>query len=465
MPIDPNIALGVKPLQLADPLAQYGRIAAIQNAQTQNQLAQFQISAAQRADAQAEARLNALRQAGNDPVKITNALISAGDVKGAAEYSKMFREGRKADAELLDTKLKTARQFLTGINPADPNAPAQYMQWHMANHADPVIGPALAARGITAEQSLDRIKQAMQTPGGLRTLLQQSALGMDKFIELNKPTPVQADLGGRVMTVTRPGLEESVMSFTKEQLPPEVEAQKARLARAGAPSISFSTEKKYADVVAGGGGADDLALYNAASSAPEQVVKLDETLNLLKTQDVNTGIGAALFTALDKARGQFLADKAAGKRVTSTEYLDALLGSDVFPQIQALGIGARGLDTPAEREYLRKVMTGTIELNKDTLIKMAEFRRRGLETTVSKYNKLVNSGQLDKFFEARGRVKETFELPKAETSAPTVAQIPTGRGPATPAPQLAPIDQQALEWANANPADPRAAAIKQRLGR
>jgi hypothetical protein len=31
-------------------------------------------------------------------------------------------------------------------------------------------------------------------------------------------------------------------------------------------------------------------------------------------------------------------------------------------------------------------------------------------------------------------------------------------------PPLAPMDQEALKWANSNPADPRAAAIKQRLG-
>jgi hypothetical protein len=36
---------------------------------------------------------------------------------------------------------------------------------------------------------------------------------------------------------------------------------------------------------------------------------------------------------------------------------------------------------------------------------------------------------------------------------------------AAPAPALSPIDKQALEWANSNSADPRAAAIKQRLGK
>lgn len=50
MAIDPNISLGVRGIEIANPLAQYGQIAAIQNAQNQNQLAQFQLGAAQRAD-------------------------------------------------------------------------------------------------------------------------------------------------------------------------------------------------------------------------------------------------------------------------------------------------------------------------------------------------------------------------------------------------------------------------------
>jgi hypothetical protein len=36
--------------------------------------------------------------------------------------------------------------------------------------------------------------------------------------------------------------------------------------------------------------------------------------------------------------------------------------------------------------------------------------------------------------------------------------------PAAPAPKLSPVDKQALDWANSNPKDPRAAQIKQRLG-
>jgi len=50
MALNPSISLGVRPLELANPLAQYGQVAAIQSAQNQNQLAQYQLGAAQRAE-------------------------------------------------------------------------------------------------------------------------------------------------------------------------------------------------------------------------------------------------------------------------------------------------------------------------------------------------------------------------------------------------------------------------------
>ena len=48
MAINPAIALGVKGIELQDPLQQYGRVMAIQGAQQQNQLAQMQMQQAQR---------------------------------------------------------------------------------------------------------------------------------------------------------------------------------------------------------------------------------------------------------------------------------------------------------------------------------------------------------------------------------------------------------------------------------
>jgi len=235
--------------------------------------------------------------------------------------------------------------------------------------------------------------------------------------------------------------------------PPEVAAINSALLReemgkktAGAPKTAISLGgNKYAENVGGKMGEADVANFQFAQTIPAALSKVDETLNILKNSDINTGIGAEMFTTLDRARTKFAADKKAGIRVSNTEYLNSLLGSEVFPLIQSLGIGARGMDTPAEREFLREVMTGTINLDKKTLVRMAELRKKAMIGTAEQYNKNVDSGELDNFFAASGRNKSKINI----TSKPA---------------GLSATDQQALSWANANANDPRATAIKQRLG-
>ena len=124
------------------------------------------------------------------------------------------------------------------------------------------------------------------------------------------------------------------------------------------------------------------------------------------------------------------------------------MGQDVFQQIQQLGIGARGLDTPAEREFLRAVVSGTKTLDKETLIKMAEARRNAQEDIIRSWNEDTKSGDLDSFYKDTGYRKREFTLPerKGEPAA------------------MSAQDAEALAWAKANPRDPRAAKIKERLG-
>ena len=83
MALDPSISLGVRPLQLADPLAQYGQVAAIQNAQNQNQLAQFQLGAAQRSEQTKNMLADAYKESINpegkiDYSKLTGLLAARG---------------------------------------------------------------------------------------------------------------------------------------------------------------------------------------------------------------------------------------------------------------------------------------------------------------------------------------------------------------------------------------------------
>ena len=82
MAIDPNISLGVRPIEIASPLAQYGQVAQIQNAQNQNALAQYQLGAAQRQESTQNALSDAYKAAYNPE---TGAIDNTKLMRGLAE--------------------------------------------------------------------------------------------------------------------------------------------------------------------------------------------------------------------------------------------------------------------------------------------------------------------------------------------------------------------------------------------
>lgn len=249
MAINPNISLAVKGIELQDPLAQYGRVAAIQGAQQQNQLAQLQMQAAQREQESTNALNRAYAEAYNpqtgetDINKLRSSLATGGFgsklpavEKGLLELQTVRTAQQKGQADLLDSKLKQSRQFLETLDPSSPGAAEAYMQWHRANHADPVIGKALEARGITVDQSMNRIQQLLQTPGGLSRLINESKLGTEKFMEMNKPQLSTTDLGGKVESRTFQPLTGEIKTIgtqTKTMAPGEAERIKNEGLRIG----------------------------------------------------------------------------------------------------------------------------------------------------------------------------------------------------------------------------------------
>ncbi len=213
MPINPNIALSARGIELQNPLDQYSKVMAIQNAQQQNVLAQRQMQQSERELASTNALNQAYKQAYNpqtgevdlNALRGTLATGGLGSKIPGIEENIFKARGAKATAlkgetELLDAKLKQSRQFLETIDPNDPASADAYMAWHQANHADPVIGKALDARGITVDQSMARIQQLMQTPGGLARLINESKVGTEKFMEMNKPQLSNVDLNNKVVS-------------------------------------------------------------------------------------------------------------------------------------------------------------------------------------------------------------------------------------------------------------------------
>jgi hypothetical protein len=160
----------------------------------------------------------------------------------------------------------------------------------------------------------------------------------------------------------------------------------------------------------------DIEFVQTSKQLPFSVQKMDDTLSLIRNPKTRTGKLSGLVTNIDAIKQNFLnVDDSVKEGVGNTQLLDALLGSEVFPMIKALGIGARGLDTPAEREFLRQVMTGTIELNRDTLTKMTMIRRRQFQSIANEYNRQLKSGELSSYMKQKNL--KPLELAAGKNSA------------------------------------------------
>jgi hypothetical protein len=134
------------------------------------------------------------------------------------------------------------------------------------------------------------------------------------------------------------------------------------------------------------------------------------TSRLLSTDENVVGFLVDLRVFRDQALAKFGSQEALA-RVTDTQMVNTLTGKEVFPLIKALGIGARGLDTPAERKFLREVLTGDKTLTKDTLLEMAAMRRRVQVRNIERWNKDYKEGSLDDFLKTNNIPSRPFAMP------------------------------------------------------
>lgn len=208
MPINPNIALSVRPVEMPDPLALYGKIAAIQGAQNQNALAQYQLGAAQREEAATNALSQAYQAAYNpetgeiDRNKLRQTLASGGFgariptvEKALGEIDTQALNRKKAEAELFDTSMKQVRNLWSNVR-----SPEEAIAVHEATHRDPIINQRLRALGITEEMGRRQILEAARNPATFAEFVQRAQLGAEKFMEMNKPHWV--DAGGAAVPVS-----------------------------------------------------------------------------------------------------------------------------------------------------------------------------------------------------------------------------------------------------------------------
>ena len=167
-----------------------------------------------------------------------------------------------------------------------------------------------------------------------------------------------------------------------------------------------------------------------ADDARNIISTVQEGRRLLKS-GIITGFGANFLTGLGAALNQ-AGINFAEDSVANTQAFTANMAANVGRIIKQFGAGT-GLSN-ADREYAEKMAGGKVTLDRKSLEKILDINERAARNVIALHNR---------------------NAAKVKTNIPLTVEEPS---------KFSPVDQQALDWANANPADPRAAAIKQRLG-
>lgn len=248
------------------------------------------------------------------------------------------------------------------------------------------------------------------------------------------PVQLQAALRGQFLSQIPPA--ERAKLFIP--MSAAVEAQKARIAGAGAARTTVNLPpagKKFSETL---GETAGKRLDDFRTKAESAVSSLQNAEQLAPLLDDPKFISGTL------ANARLAVAKAVGIDVSATESYFAGVGQQVAERITAFGAGT-GL-SDADREFAKKIAAGEETLSVESIRRIIRINNESAKNVIDRYNK-----EREMLAKKEPEVKDYYPEVKFESRA------------ATPA-NLSRQDQDALNWANSNPSDPRAAQIKQRLG-
>ena len=281
MPIDPNIALQVRGIEVPNPLNQLAQVSQIQNAQNQNTLAQYQLGKAQREDVTANA-LDALYAKHFDTQTGTvnkNALFAdlaaqkLGSQIPKLQASMAETEGKLATANKTKAEAAIKQTELFKNDLVNVNTPQDAALWLASQYKDPVMGSVVSR--VPLDKALQQIPQDAQ---GFAQWKQKNALGMDKYIE--RTTVTEADRQRIAQEGQRIGLEGRRVAVMEDE---------NRRAKDPVFQQQMAAAKETGAAIAKGNVAAQQALPGVISNAQDAVNLIDQMVGKQEVRDAKTG--------------------------------------------------------------------------------------------------------------------------------------------------------------------------------
>jgi hypothetical protein len=367
--IDSNIALGVKPLQVENPMNQYAALSQIQSNQQTNQLNALKMQEAE----QELADRNSLRGKDiNDPnfineVSKINPKLAIALQKELAANKKSGLESTELESKNFTSAMQQSRDLLDMVK-----TPEQYIAWHEANHRNPLIGPRLAAGGVTADQSRQHIMATLAQPGGLDRLINESKLGATKFAE-------------QMMTYNAP--TNDVKNFQYGQQNSAFVKYQMDKAKAGASQVILPAQQKAFEAELGKGQADSILKSRVAAQDAASILQTNEVGRKILNSGAITGAGADFFVGLNQALKTAGIDAGYADASANSQAYAAAMGQNTAKLIKQFGAGTGLSDN--DRIYAEKIAAGKISMDETAIRNILNINDKAARNVINAHNKNV----------------------------------------------------------------------------
>jgi hypothetical protein len=394
MPIDPNIALQVKPLQLNDPLAQYAQVSQIQNAQNQNELAQYQIKAAEQTAQERNVLAEAYKSAFDPETNKlnTNKLIQEVSAKGAGHLVpgilKTAREEETGAATLAKTKTENAVKKREMMGQAWRDISGRPSDANITAHLEDVLTNPIfdAVEKADVKRRADELLAIPFAERGMY-LAQIGAKSSDL-----RPHITSVNRGGATDVIQTPafgGAPTTIGNFPDVPLPPDVFAQQIQKSAAGAArtNVVMPAQEKEFEKELGSGQAKAILTSRTAAQDAAQILQTNQIGRDILKSGAITGAGADFFVGLNQALKTAGVDAGRADAAANSQAYAAAMASNTGKLIKQYGAGT-GL-SDADRDYAAAAAGGKIAMDEKAIRKVLDINDRAARNVINDHNKKV----------------------------------------------------------------------------
>lgn len=463
MAVNPNIILGVQPVQPTNMLGTAAQAIALKAAMQDIQ--------------GGEALRNVFAQGGdiNDPT--VQRQIMAANPKAGADIIKKQADIRKTQIDTLKDELAIRRDALSNVS-----TPEDYIAWHRGNHTG-AMGAYLNSIGVKQKSDAELMSE-LSKPGGLQKAIQASALGMTELqkqqmqtertlksaqisagpgymqartsqerlaFEKGKPIGQQVGADGVLYNLYADGTAKPVqmggapavpgaapvaggapvnnlgptapvaapvnaMMQTPAGAPAVPDATPTAAAPAGgfkpmptqsAVNISMGPQESSFQQALGQGQAKDVLANRAAAQDAASIIKTNQIGRDILNSGAITGAGANFIVGFDQALRTMGVNLGSDASANSQAYV-AAMAQNTGKLIKQFGAGT-GL-SDADRDYAERAAAGKITMDERAIRKVLDINDRAARNVIENHNRSVEG--------IKTNIPLTVELPATPAPAP-----------------------------------------------